>query len=314
MIRHLIILNPTSGRGAAGHLTPEIERLLSQHPQEISFKIVQTERPWHAAELARKAAGEGYDVVVSAGGDGTANEVLNGLMLAKQLDEKIAAMGILPVGRGNDFAFGMGVPSGLEAGCKTLVDGHRRRVDVGRVVGGDFPQGRYFGNGVGVGFDAVVGFVAVKMTRLSGFPSYIVAALKTIFLYFHAPLVRLQYDQTTSELPALMVSVMNGRRMGGGFMMAPEASTEDSLFDLCIAREVSRTRILTLIPHFLRGTQATQPSIIMARTRHLSVTAIKGTLPAHADGETLCTAGQELELELLPAQIEMVCQPRDTSP
>jgi diacylglycerol kinase family enzyme len=234
-------------------------------------------------------------------------------MLAKGSDGKTAAMGIIPVGRGNDFAYGMGVPAGLEASCETLVKGYRRRVDIGRVVGGDFPQGRYFGNGVGVGFDAVVGFVAVKMTHLSGFPSYIVAALKTIFLYFHAPLVQLQYDQTSTELPALMVSVMNGRRMGGGFMMAPEASTEDSLFDVCIAREVSRTRILTLIPHFLRGTQATQPSIKMARTRQLSVTALRGTLPAHADGETLCTDGLKLELELLPAQIEMVCQPVENS-
>ncbi len=60
MIRHLIILNPTSGRGAAGRLIPEIDRLLSQHPKEISFEIIQTERSWHAAELARKAACDGY--------------------------------------------------------------------------------------------------------------------------------------------------------------------------------------------------------------------------------------------------------------
>jgi YegS/Rv2252/BmrU family lipid kinase len=294
-------------------LIPEIERILFQPQEEKSFQLVQTERPWHAAELARKAIGDGYDVVVAAGGDGTANEVLNGVMDAKLKDGKTASMGILPVGRGNDFAFGMGVPAGLEASCKTLLEGHRRRVDIGHVVGGDFPQGRYFGNGVGVGFDAVVGFVALKMTRLSGFPSYIVAALKTIFLYYHAPLVRVQYDQTSLEMPALMVSIMNGQRMGGGFMMAPEASTQDGLFDVCIAREVSQMRILTLIPHFLRGTQATQPSIKMARARRLTITAVTGSLPAHADGETLCTAGESLECELLADQIDMLCQPKGSS-
>ena len=88
-------------------------------------------------------------------------------------------MGILSVGRGNDFAFGVGVPRDLEAGCRTLAQNNRRTIDVGWVVGGLYPQGRYFGNGVGIGFDAVVGFEALKMKWLHGFPSYIVAALKT---------------------------------------------------------------------------------------------------------------------------------------
>ena len=108
-------------------------------------------------------------------------------------------------------------------------------IDIGRVAGGLYPQGRYFGNGVGIGFDAVVGFVAQKKKRLTGFASYIVAALKTIFLYYRAPLVRIEYDGQTLTLPSLMVSVMNGRRMGGGFMMAPQAQPDDGLFDLCIA-------------------------------------------------------------------------------
>ncbi len=80
--------------------------------------------------------------------------------------------------------------------------------------GGLFPEGRFFGNGVGVGFDAVVGFEAMKMKRLIGFLSYVVAAWKTIFLYCWAPLVRIEYDEHTLEIPALMVSIMNGRRMG----------------------------------------------------------------------------------------------------
>jgi diacylglycerol kinase family enzyme len=83
--------------------------------------------------------------VVAVGGDGTSNEVLNGLMLAKQ-SGTTAVMGVLCVGRGNDFAFGIGVPRGIEDGCRVLAQGHRRTVDVGRVVGGLYPQGRYFGS------------------------------------------------------------------------------------------------------------------------------------------------------------------------
>jgi diacylglycerol kinase family enzyme len=220
-------------------------------------------------------------------------------------------MGVLCVGRGNDFAYGMGIPSDLEAGCHTLAQNRRRRVDIGLVTGGDYPQGRYFGNGVGIGFDAVVGFEALKLKRLSGFPSYIVAALKTIFLYYQAPEVQVQFDGQNIQLHALMVSVMNGRRMGGGFRMAPEARQDDGLFDLCIAEQVSRGRIFGLIPHFMRGTQASQKEVRTPQASRLTVTAVQGSLPVHADGETICTHGLQLTLELFPKQIEMVCQPME---
>jgi diacylglycerol kinase family enzyme len=133
--------------------------------------------------------------------------------------------------------------------------------------------------------------------------------LKTLFLYFRAPLLRIDYDQNTLTLPALMVSIMNGRRMGGGFMMAPDSSNDDGLLDLCIAKQVSRRRILTLIPHFLKGTQATQEPIVTGRAGRVQVIALEGVLPAHADGETVCTQGERLTVELLPAQIDLICKP-----
>jgi diacylglycerol kinase (ATP) len=299
-----IIANPVAGRGDGERAIPQIEGALRGY--DLDFDLVRTERPWHAADLAQEAVAAGYDGVVAAGGDGTANEVLNGLMRAKQAGAGTCTMGILCVGRGNDFAYGMGIPTDLEAGLQALAQGHRRTMDVGRVVGGLYPEGRYFGNGIGIGFDAVVGFEAVKMTRLHGFPSYLVAVLKTVFLYYKAPLVTIEYDGQTITQLSLMISVMNGRRMGGGFMMAPEGQPDDGLFDLCIARQVSRARIFGLIPHFLRGTQATQEPIQTGRARRVVVTAVEGVLPAHADGETLCTDGRRLEIELLPRQIEII--------
>jgi YegS/Rv2252/BmrU family lipid kinase len=306
MPKYKMIVNPVAGRGASERAIPQIERALSGYG--LDFDLVRTERPWHAADLAQEAVAAGYEGVVAVGGDGTANEVLNGLMRAKQAGAETCAMGILCVGRGNDFAYGMGIPTDLEAGCQALAQGQRRTMDVGRVVGGLYPEGRYFGNGVGIGFDAVVGFEAVKMTWLSGFPSYIVAVLKTVFLYYKAPLATIEYDGQTITQPSLMISIMNGQRMGGGFMMAPDGQPDDGLLDLCIAREVSRARIFGLIPHFMRGTQATQEPIQTRRARHVVVTAVEGVLPAHADGETLCTDGRRLELELLPRQIKVICQ------
>lgn len=308
MTRYKVIVNPTSGRGNGGRAVPLIQRMLSSY--DLDFDIVCTERPWHAAELARQAATSEYDIVVAAGGDGTANEVINGLMQAKQdgaTANKSVAMGVLCVGNGNDFAFGADIPLDPEAGCRALAQGRRRQIDVGWVAGGLYPQGRHFGNGVGIGFDAVVGFEALKMKRLHGFVSYLVAALKTIFLYYQAPRVRIEYDDQVIVQPSLMVSIMNGRRMGGGFMMAPQAQSDDGLLDLCIAHQVSRVRIFALILHFLKGTQATQKPIKTARARHVVVTAVEGVLPAHTDGETLCTDGQQLTIQILPNQLEIIC-------
>jgi len=305
MGRYKIIVNPVSGRGAGNAAVPVVEGLLKEYG--VDFDLTRTERPWHAAELAQRAAVEGYDNVVAVGGDGTANEVLNGLMLARQAGAATdTAMGILCVGRGNDFAFGMGAPRQLAEGCRVLASGRRRTVDVGRVMGGLYPQGRYFGNGIGVGFDAVVGFEALKMTRLHGFPSYIVAALKTMYLYYRAPLVRVEYDGQAAIQRLLMVSVMNGRRMGGGFMMAPESRVDDGLLDLCLAEQVSRARIFVLIFHFMRGTQAGKKPITTGRARRVVVTAVEGVLPAHADGETLCVDGRELAVDVLPQQLQFI--------
>ncbi|OGO11780.1 MAG: hypothetical protein A2Y93_12510 [Chloroflexi bacterium RBG_13_68_17] len=305
MPSYRIIVNPTSGRGTGGKSIPAIEGLLQQAGFE--FDMVQTERPWHAVELAERAVADGCQVVVAAGGDGTANEVLNGLMRARQSGGgRTAALGLISVGRGNDFAHGIHVPPGVEAGCRILVEDRRTAIDVGRVAGGLHPEGRFFGNGVGIGFDAVVGFEALKLRPLSGYPSYLVAALKTIFLYFRAPKVRVEMDAGDMTLDALMVSTMNGRRLGGGFHMAPQGDMSDGLFDVCLVEQVSRARVFALISHFTRGTQAGQAGVHMARTAALRVTALSGVLPAHADGETLCVDGTRLEMQILPRQLEVI--------
>lgn len=305
MNKYCVIVNPVAGRGRAAQALPELVHRLSEHG--LDFDVVRTERPWHAVELSQEAAAR-YDVVVAAGGDGTCNEVLNGLMRARRAGVYSCAMGVLCVGRGNDFAYGSGIPLDLASGSEALARDRRRTIDVGWVRGDPCPHdGRYFGNGLGIGFDAVVNSEASKLTWLGGFLSYLVGVLRTIFLYYRAPLVRIEYGERTVTLPSLMVSVMNGRRMGGGFLMAPLAEPDDGLFDLCIAGRVSRARMFALIPHFLRGTQATQEPISTDVASHVRVTAIDGVLPAQVDGEMLCLDGRELELELLPGELEIVC-------
>src|SRR5512136_1923117 len=200
MPKMMLIVNPVAGRGFASRALPEMEQTLKDY--KIDYDLYLTERPWHGAELAEEGARKGYDSVVIASGDGTANEVLNGLMRAKVAGFNKTAMGQIAVGTGNDFAYGMHIPGGVAVGCKILAENYRRRVDVGLLKGGDYPEGRYFGNGVGIGFDAVVGFEAAKLTHWHGFMNYMVAALRTIFLFFNAPLVRIELDDKVITQPS----------------------------------------------------------------------------------------------------------------
>lgn len=303
MSRYRVIVNPAAGAGNGERSIPKVESLMRQ--QGLSYDLVRTEGHWHAVELAREAALSGYDAVVACGGDGTSNEVINGLKEARQ-EGKSACLGIFSVGRGNDFAHTVGIPADLAQAVEALSRGHRRVIDIGRVVGGQHPQGRYFGNCVGVGFDAVGTIEASKLPRWGGFLSFLVAVLKTIFLFPYGPTVQLDFDGQSLRLPTLMVSVMNGRRLGGGFWMAPQAEPDDGAFDICVARQVSRRRIFTMIPHFLRGTQATQKEIQIVRASRITIEALVGVLPAHADGEIISTEGKRLDIELFPHGLEVI--------
>jgi diacylglycerol kinase (ATP) len=311
MPRYFIVANPTSGRGTGARMIPTIERLMVLH--QLDYSLVHTERPWHAVELTRQAVSQGFDYVVAAGGDGTINEVLNGLLQAQEAGIGSPPLGVFSVGRGNDFAYSMDLPLNLEESMHALAVGKTRPIDVGRLKGGLFPQGRIFGNGVGIGFDAVVGFESVKLAPLSGFVSYLVAALKTIMLYYHAPQVRIELDHETITQPSLMVSVMNGRRMGGGFYMTPDSLSNDGQFDLCIAGDVNRFEIFKIMLRFMRGTQKGHPAIQFRRSQHVMVTALNGSLPAHADGETMALDANHLEMEALHQTIHLVVDSKEES-
>ena len=305
-MRYYIIVNPTSGRGLGEKSIPHIESSL--RASGLDFTLVRTERVWHARELAEGAAREGYDVIVCASGDGTINEAINGIMNARKVGFTKSAFSVLAIGTGNDFAGGTGIPTNLNDSLKALVANKRKKIDLGLVKGGDYPDGRYFGNGIGVGFDAAVGNEAIKVRWTRGLPAYLIGVIKTVFLYYNPAQVEIVLDdKETIKQVSLMISVMNGRRMGGGFQMAPESQPDDGFFDLCIAETASKARILGLIPHFIRGTQANQPEVKMRRASKVSIKSLDKTFPAHADGEFICLDGSALTLELLPRELEIVC-------
>lgn len=304
-MKYFVIVNPTSGRGLGERSIPQIESFLKEH--NFDYTLAQTNGVWHAADLAEGAARDGYDVVVCASGDGTVNEAINGIMRAKKAGHNDVTFTVLGIGTGNDFAGGTGIPTNLDDGLKALKANKRKRIDLGLVKGGDYPEGRYFGNGIGVGFDAAVGNEAIKVRWTRGLLAYLIGVIKTVFLYYNPAQVEIVLDDNeVIKQTSLMISVMNGRRMGGGFQMAPESHADDGVFDLCIAETASKGRILQMIPHFIKGTQKTLPEIQMKRAKKVAIKSLDLTFPAHADGEFICLEGKHLTLEILPGELEII--------
>ena len=287
-MKAVLIVNPTAGRGYALRMLPQIRNHLTE--EGLSFDVLLTQAPGDAVELVRKALTDGYELLVAVGGDGTCNEVLNGMMVSPD-GGRSGSMSVIPVGSGNDFSVGIGMVQDLREACHRVVHGTPRLIDVGQV--GE----RYFGNGAGVGFDAIVGLVAARIPFLTGLPLYLLAVLQTILFYFRAPVITLECDGREHTAPMIMISVTNGRRMGGGFWVTPDAEVDDGLFDLMLAKEMSRPRMLAFVPKFVKGTHPEEPEVTMDRASRVVLTT-DGDLVAHIDGELICRDAHRLEFRL----------------
>ncbi len=293
-----VILNPAAGKGKARGEIPAIRSFLER--SALTYRLHLTEKPGDAASIAASLEYNRDTAVIAAGGDGTCNEVVNGLLSRPPSGEgqkaDVPLFGVLPIGRGNDFSYGAGLPSSLPDALELLLQPKVSFIDAGYLRGGDFPDGRYFVNGVGVGFDAIVGFAAAKMRMFHGAAGYLIAAVRTLIAYPEPPRLEIVFNGSAVERQPALVSIMNGRRMGGSFYMAPTALINDGLLDICMTDHGPRGRLLRSMYHYSRGTQASLPNTVTAETEGITLKALAGGMAVHADGETICTSGTNLEI------------------
>jgi diacylglycerol kinase family enzyme len=293
MVQHdlCVIFNPTAGKLRARR---RLERLRADWSNHADFR--PTDRPGHAVELARQAAQAGYRIVAAAGGDGTAHEVLNGLMSAARLDVHFS---IIPIGSANDYAHSLGLDrpdSPLPAA---------RAVDVGRVRTPD-GQLQYFGCNLGLGLNGAVTWESRRVRRLQGMALYGVATLKALYYHFRSPMMTLHIDDAPSwRSPTLLLSVLVGRREGG-FVLAPRAKIDDGWLDYVHAAELTRWQVMQLLPRIaLFGPPLDYPKVRQGRCKRLHVES-EAPLLVHTDGEFFCLPGdgvRELEIDVLPRAI-----------
>ena len=304
----LVILNPAAGRGYAAKMAPRIEAVLQE--RGVPFEMVRTSGPGHAIELARQAVAEGHELIASAGGDGTAHEVLNGLMDGANGHAR-ATLACIPAGSGNDFAVMNGVPEDIERACEMIAAGGTRTVDVGRVTIDDAIV-RYFDNVVGMGFDGLVNLEASRIKWLRGMMLYLPVVIKTIFHTLQPMELELEIDGQIETRRQMMTIVANGPREGHTFLVAPDASCDDGLFDMIMLDEMSRLSMLAAVPSFLNGTHLKNPKSSQRHVRHVKVTC-REPIYLHVDGEVLCETAHKVEVEMFPASLRMIGRPTDAN-
>lgn len=316
MKNFILIANPISGKGHARNIAEQAYAALTESGYQ--GQLVFTAASGDAMRFAREAVSNGIQSVIACGGDGTLHEVVNGIAVVPDV-----TLGVLPCGRGNDFAAAVGIPLKPDAAIATLLSGTPIRVDLGRCYNSRQPsavshQQRdivagtemghaatadsrepmadcYFVTIATCGYDTEVSRRASKGTPLfAGTASYAYAAVETLF-YYEPPFVRLEGDFGTHEGPLLLAATGITNRYGGGFQIVPNAQIDDGLFDVCIIRPVSSLTVLRLMVTLFWGGHVSHPAVSMHQTRTLTIETDTPML-LYADGEPMCETPATIEI------------------
>jgi diacylglycerol kinase (ATP) len=310
--RALVIVNPAAGRGRAQRLWPSAAEAL--RAAGVAFDVVMTQAPGEAATIAESRASD-YGALIAAGGDGTVHEVANGLLRAAA-DAEITALGVLPLGSGDDFAKLMppearvgGRARDWQQAVAAISRGATRRFDAGHieaVCADGAARQCYFANGMDAGFGAQGAAHAAAMPKwVKGRAAYFGALAKTLVAYPRLHL-RLTLDDAPPETcDATIAAVMNGRCFGGSFWVCPEARADDGLLDVMLAQALGRGAILGLVPRVMRGTHTAHRYVRMLRARRV-VLESDDAMALEADGELPLGVVRRVVVSALPGALRVL--------
>lgn len=298
-----LIVNPAAGAGRSGRRWPQIRALLKDIG--LHFDYALTEAPGHAIELARDAARNGHEMIVSVGGDGTLNEVVNGLYLAGATGHM--TVGIIGTGTGSDYIRTVGVPRSFRDACRSLLSPKRLTVDAGVVeyVRNNQTLRRLFVNFAGLGFDSeVVKATGQRFKKLGARPAYLLGLLTT-FLSYRNREMTITLDGVSDRRKVCTVVVSNGRYGGGGMLVAPNADATDGLLDVMTVNDISKPDLLWSLPRIYRGTHLTHPKVLAERAREIEIRPAQ-PVSLQADGELLGEG--PARFRVLPAAVTLAVQ------
>ena len=277
----VFLVNPASANGSTGRRWPELARRAAAAGLEGATLF--SERQGHLAELAREAALDGAELLVVVGGDGSVNEVANGLAgLGRQPE-----IAVVPRGTGWDFSRTFGIPRKIDDAVQIALEGDVRTIDLGRASyrawdGSDATAS--FANVASAGMSGAIAKRANETTKaLGGKASYLWATF-TVFSGWEATEIEVAVDGERRAGPMFDVVVANGRFFGGGLEICPEAEPDDGLFDVLTIGDVTKRDLVQTMPKMYRGTHLPHPKAELLRGSSVTVTS-ETPLPIELDGE-----------------------------
>jgi len=287
------LVNPTSGKGRSQRALSSLQRLA----QEADIELRVSRSAKDLVVQSRQAVEDGVERLLVVGGDGTFHYV------AQSLAHSSCALGLIPAGRGNDFAADLDVPSDIESAVRFAIEGPVRTIDVGRV------NDRYFIGYCGVGFDSEAAHVAQTAPGfLVGPLPYIYGVLRTL-LTFRPPVLKVDREGEAFEDRAIFAVVCNTSRFGGGMRIAPAAKVDDGALDLVVARELTKIQILRVFPKVYTGAHIHHPAVQISRIRAAKI-AVDRPLMMACDGEPIGRLdGGEMEVAIEPRALTVIASP-----
>jgi diacylglycerol kinase (ATP) len=286
----VFLVNPASGNGATGKRWPELAHRASM--LGLEGESLFSDRPGHLIELARGAVDAGARLVVAVGGDGTLNEVVNGIA---GRDVELAT---IPLGTGMDFVRTYGIPMKFDGAVRVALDGATRTIDAGRVQyrtwSGEDAE-RWFANVGSVGMSGAVAQRANGMSKALGGKATFFYALTRVFLEWENTEVTVTLDD--GERRGLMhdVVVANGAWHGGGMKLAPAALPDDGLFDVVLIGDIGKVDFLTTAPKIYKGRHVAHAKVDVVRSKRVAVDAAE-RLPIEVEGEQIGTTPAVFEV------------------
>ncbi|WP_320054160.1 diacylglycerol kinase family lipid kinase [uncultured Acetobacteroides sp.] len=281
------IVNPKAGKGRAVVDWPRISWMLTD--AGVEFDHVFTQKKYHAVELTVRAIRSGYRKIISVGGDGTLNEIVNGIFIQKEVATTDVLLAMMPLGIGNDWIRMYGIPRTYADAIDAIKFGRSFLQDVGLVkfYEAKVHHERYFANAVGIGFD---GYVAIGFNRLkeAGKKSkwlYVISMIKSVLTYKASKVaMRIDGDPISDEIYSITLGV--GKYNGGGMIQMPNAIANDGLLDVTIIRKISGLNVLWNMPILYNGHIHRHSRITGHRGSDIAIHSIP-QIPIEVDGESV---------------------------
>jgi len=294
-----LFINPVSGRNKGRKHAAEIitflkdwglvsEPYFSQKNGDLTYAI-------------RQACLEGCRTVIIAGGDGSIHEAVNGIMESKKEN---VALGLIPIGTGNDFIKAVGIPKDHKKACEYLLSAQAHAIDIGHIET-DGDHSAYFINNIGAGFDGKIGLTAQKIPLIRGIAVYILALIWHLIKGIPRPKAKIKIDEREYTSDMTLMAISNGTTYGGTFNIAPDAKFDDGKLDCVFVPARGRVSVIPMLLQLMQAKHLSNPKVLFRQCENFEIETNE-PIVVIADGELMSERCQKFQIKIIKKQFNLL--------